>query len=91
MRPNALVASRRRVPIGDSNSWNYCRALAPRRRLWRVGGNSIFTMRATARLRLQNGQLSDLKRTVAALVKYMPVGYDAPIHILSWYDMAWSY
>ena len=56
-----------------------------------MGGNSIFTMRATARLRLQNGQLSDLKRTVAALVKYMPVGYDAPIHILSWYDMAWSY
>jgi hypothetical protein len=43
--------------------------LAPRRRLWRVGGNSIFTMRATARLHLQNGQLSDLKRTVAALVK----------------------
>ena len=53
----------------------------------RVAGNSILTMRATARLRLQNEQTSDLKRTVAAMVKYMPVGYDAPIHILSWYDM----
>ena len=53
----------------------------------RVAGNSILTMRATARLRLQNEQTSDLKRTVAALVKYMPVGYDAPIHMLSWYDM----
>ena len=57
----------------------------------RVAGNSILTMRATARLRLQNEQTSDLKRTVAAMVKYMPVGYDAPIHILRWYDMAWSY
>ena len=53
--------------------------------------NSRNCCRALARLGLQNGQLSDSKRTVAALVKYMPVGYDAPIHILSWYDMAWSY
>ena len=57
----------------------------------RVGGNLVFTMRGTARLRLENGQQSDLKRTVAALVEYIPAGYDAPIHILSWYDMAWSY
>jgi hypothetical protein len=47
-------------------------------------------MRATARLRLDNGQLSSLRRTVAAMVKYMPQGYDAPIHILRWYDTAWS-
>jgi hypothetical protein len=56
----------------------------------RVGGNSIITLRATARLRLANGQLSDLKRTVAAQVKFMPTGYDSPIHILRWYDTAWS-
>jgi len=35
----------------------------------RVGGRSIVTIRATARLRLDNGQLSDLRRTVAAMVK----------------------
>ena len=52
----------------------------------RVEGNSIVTVRATARLRLQNGQLSDLRRTVGAQVKYMPTGYDAPVHILRWYD-----
>src|SRR5262249_48849185 len=40
----------------------------------RIGGNSILTFRATARPRLQNGQLSDLKRTVAAMVKRMPEG-----------------
>ncbi len=56
----------------------------------RVGGNSIVTMQATARLRLDGGHFSDLRRTVAATVKYMPPGYDAPIHILRWYDTAWS-
>jgi hypothetical protein len=56
----------------------------------RVEGHSMVTVRATARLRLANGQLSDLRRTVGALVKYMPVGYDSPIHILRWYDTAWS-
>jgi len=55
-----------------------------------VEGNSIVTMRATARLRLPNGQLSDLKRTVAAQVKYMRAGQDPPVHILRWYDTAWS-
>ena len=44
----------------------------------------------TARLRLANGQLSDLRRTVAAQVKFMPPGSDAPLHILRWYDTAWS-
>jgi general secretion pathway protein K len=54
----------------------------------RVGGLSIFTLRATARVRLQNGQLSDLRRSVAATVKIMPPGYEAPYHILRWYDSA---
>jgi general secretion pathway protein K len=56
----------------------------------RVEGNSILTIRATARLRVSGGQLSDLRRTVAAQVKYMPLGSDTPIHILRWYDTAWS-
>ena len=57
----------------------------------RIGGNSIFTLRATARPRLPNGQLSDLRRSVAAMVKRMPEGYDAPYHILRWYENAWSH
>lgn len=56
----------------------------------RLGGHSIVTMRATARLRLDDGQLSGLRRTLAATIKYMPPGYDAQIHILRWYDTAWS-
>lgn len=52
----------------------------------RIGGNSIFTLRSTARLRLPNGHWSDMRRTVSALVKLMPPGYDARYHILRWYD-----
>jgi len=52
----------------------------------RVGGNSMFTLRATARLRLPNGQLSDLRRTVAATVKFLPYGFDSTYHIMRWYD-----
>ncbi|HVN05577.1 MAG TPA: hypothetical protein VMT86_14225 [Bryobacteraceae bacterium] len=51
----------------------------------RIGGNTIFTLRSTARVRLGNGQLSDMRRTVAALVKMRP-GTDAPYHILRWYE-----
>ena len=55
----------------------------------RVGGNSIFTLRSTARLRLPNGQFSDMRRTVAATMKFMNSG-DVPLQILRWYDNAWT-
>ena len=55
-----------------------------------AGGNAIVTFRSTARLRLSNGQFSDMRRTVAAQVKYMPWGSETPYHILRWYDTAWS-
>lgn len=83
-----LVGRRRSGPILADQLGDVAGGAAAGR--LRVGGNSIVTMRATARLRLDDGQLSGLRRTVAAMVKYMPPGYDAPIHILRWYDMAWS-
>ena len=46
--------------------------------------------RATARLRQQDGKLSDLRRSVGALVKLKPKDTDAPYHILRWYDSLWS-
>ena len=45
--------------------------------------------RVIARPRLDNGQLSDLRRSVAATVKFLPTGYEAPYQILRWYDNAW--
>jgi hypothetical protein len=56
----------------------------------RLGGNSIFTIRGTARINLPNGGLSEVRRTVAAVVKYMPDDSPVPYHILRWYDHAWS-
>jgi general secretion pathway protein K len=56
-----------------------------------IGGNSIWTLRATARLKLADGKLGDLRRSVAAVVKYIDKGEaDEPFHILRWYDDAWS-
>ena len=65
-------------------------ALGSGGQMLRLEGNSILTIRATAQVRLPNGQLSDMKRTVGAQVKYMPAGYPTPIHILRWYDTTWS-
>lgn len=51
-----------------------------------VGGTTTLTLRATARLRLSNGALSDMRRTVSAVIKYLPPGSDAMFHVIRWYD-----
>jgi len=56
----------------------------------RVGGIAIVTIRATARLRTPDGKLSDLRRTVAAQVKYLNPKEGIGYHILRWYDTTWS-
>lgn len=50
--------------------------------------SSIATLRATAQLRLANGQSSDLRRTVSALVKFLGPEWNPPFHIMRWYDNA---
>jgi general secretion pathway protein K len=87
---NALVERRRIAPFTDQTLSAFLQAIGAPPSGLRLEGNSIATMRATARLRLSDGRLSDLRRTVAAQVKYMPDGYDSPLHILRWYDTAWS-
>jgi general secretion pathway protein K len=56
----------------------------------RIGGNSIFTLRSTAHLLLPNGQFSDVQRTVAATVKFLPLEENPKLQILRWYDNAWT-
>lgn len=51
-----------------------------------IGGLSIYTLRATARLRRDDGTLSDLRRSVAATVKFLGPGFDEPYHVLRWHD-----
>lgn len=56
----------------------------------RVGGKSIFTFRSTARIRLPNGQLSDLRRIVAATVSFGRPDDRTRVDVLRWYDNAWT-
>ena len=85
-----IVAHRRVKPFSQQDLTDFLGSMGIPGAPLRVEGNSIVTLRATARLRLPGGQLSDLRRTVAAQVKYMGRDADAPIHILRWYDTAWS-
>jgi general secretion pathway protein K len=55
----------------------------------RVGGNTIWTMRSTARVRVAGAPLSDLSRSVAATVKFRSDGEGPPYDILRWHDQAW--
>jgi general secretion pathway protein K len=78
----AILERRRVRPFGTSDDLGSGRL--------RIGGNSVFTLRATARLRLPDGKLSDLRRSVAAMVRFMPpFNADSPHQILRWYDNAW--
>jgi general secretion pathway protein K len=86
-----LLQQRRMAPLTPARLGQLAPMLGPAAQFLRLEGNSILTIRATARVRLPNGQLSDMQRTVAAQVKYMPYGgYDPPVHILRWYDTTWS-
>jgi len=87
---NALVERRRRAPLTTEQLSELLASVDASGARLRVEGNSIVTFRATARLKVAGGKLSDLRRTVGAMVKYMPPHYDSTIHILRWYDTAWS-
>jgi general secretion pathway protein K len=86
----AIAALRRVAPIRDMGQ------LAPfsngGRGMGRLGmtNGTIVTLRATAQLRLANGQFSDLRRTVSAMVKLLgPEQQENPSYrIMRWYDNA---
>ena len=58
-------------------------------RLGLVSG-TLFTIRASSRLKTADGHVSDLRRTVAALVKLPRTGYGQPltggVQIIRWFD-----
>jgi general secretion pathway protein K len=58
----------------------------------RVGGFSIWTMRATARLRRPDGVPSDTLRSASAVVKYWDdqTLHPTPVQVLRYYGDAWS-
>jgi general secretion pathway protein K len=55
-----------------------------------VTTSPICVLRATARLRLPNGQYSDVQRSVSAMVRFLDLQLNPPYHILRWYDSAFT-
>lgn len=85
----ALIQQRREQPFQKpADLAPFAQIAGPGFTRLRIGGVTMFTLRSTARLRLANGQLSDMRRSVAALVKFLPSSFDTRYHILRWYDTA---
>jgi general secretion pathway protein K len=84
----AIVARRRVQPFQSTGEVADLVGGSPALAHLRVGGNVIFTLRSTARITLPNGQLSDMRRTVAATVIFRP-DEDIKLQTLRWYDNAW--
>jgi len=83
-----ILAVRQRGPILP-NEINHVRSIAgPAAGKLSAGGNSIYSLRATGRVRLQDGRLSDMRRTVSATVKFFGQTVRPPYQVLRWYDYA---
>jgi general secretion pathway protein K len=84
----AIVQRRNQRPFKDSNDLNSTGA--PMGRL-SVGGAYIWTLRATARLTRPDGSPSETVRIASATVKLVDrKRFNVPLHVLRWYDDAWS-
>jgi len=86
----AVVARRQTQPFVNPSELAELGALPPRVSM--NPGISIYTLRATARLRLSNGAYSDVVRTAAATIQLpnprrIP---RPPLQVLRWQDDAWS-
>jgi general secretion pathway protein K len=91
LTPGAIAQILERRAFAPFRSMEEIRALGEGPGFDRLGfgGKSLYTVRASARLRLQDGRLSDLERSAAALIKLMPYGSASPYHVLRWYDNEW--
>jgi general secretion pathway protein K len=90
----AIVEARRRTPFRTMEQVAALVEQSPALARLRVGGNTMYTLRATARLRLGDGQLSDERRAVAALIQVLrPEATGAHrdrFATLRWYDNVWA-
>jgi general secretion pathway protein K len=84
----SIVARRKAAPFKNLGEVSAMGIPTPR---LGVGGNLIWTLRASARLKRPDGTASETLRTASATVKLLdPRGFSIPVHILRWYDDAWS-
>ena len=85
-----IVRSRAQHPVLDYKEFGgIVQSLGPAGYRLRIGGQTMFTLRATARMKQPDGKLSDLRRTVAALVKFNfenKPGKTIGFEIVRWFD-----
>jgi general secretion pathway protein K len=85
---SAIVQRRKERPFKDLGEVGSIGA--PTGRLG-VGGSYIWTLRATARLRRPDGSASETVRIASATVKLVDrKRFNDAVHVLRWYDDAWS-
>lgn len=82
----AIVALRRQAPVRNLQS--VAPLLGPAAARFRIGGGNIYTLTATARLRLPDGRLSDVRRSVAMTVQLRSTVSPDGYRILAWQDAA---
>jgi hypothetical protein len=80
---NAVIA--RRPFLKSKDFYEFVQGSPAAVRGLRMGGNQMFTLRATSRLRGPDGASLDLLRSVAATVDFA-VNHDPPVIVLRWYD-----
>jgi general secretion pathway protein K len=86
----AITAARRAKPFESMGDLARFSDGSPGLQRLAMGVGPICTIRATARLRLDNGQYAGVQRSVSAMVRFFPIGYNPAYHVLRWYDNAWS-
>jgi general secretion pathway protein K len=84
-----LVRARREQPLRSLQSLGAMRI--PDEVLARlgIGGSSIYTVRATARVRTPEGGLSDAARSVGATVSFDGAGPEIGYQVLRWNERLW--
>ncbi len=87
---DALVRARSVRPFQNAGELTAFLGDAPGTNRLTVGGSTTFTLRATARPRLQDGKLSDARWSVAVLLKFLSSSESTePYRVLRWYDSVW--
>ena len=85
---NAVLNMRNTTPIQSLDQVHKLLGDIPALGRLTTNTGSIWTFRATGRLKYADGQYSEVKRTVAAMVKFFRQAANPPHQILRWYDEA---
>jgi general secretion pathway protein K len=83
-----LVQLRARRPLLPDQMGTANELLGPAAGGFQIGGDHIYTLRATARLRRPDGSLSDLRRSVSMTVQVGGKNLTNGYQVLAWQDYA---